>query len=583
MRRSRFSALGLAVRDRSGIRLGDETGMALVMALGIMLVLAVTLTTVITFTASGARDSHRVNAGQKATALAEGGLNNALAVLNENYPCTACYPGPSTLLPARTTNYSSGSVTWSGVLDAAPPAAGWGDEWRLTATATVPNPTGPNTAPVTRTLNAVVPVIPPKTSEVGEENPLNYIYAYDELRFLQSVIVASPVYATGDLYLENSSTISEFIGNIPGNKNRVAVGGNFYAMQNANKIGQVNGTANPANNLEATYIVGNCNTKKYDNNFTMHPCAYGSTLPNDQIWADATGNVIPPDFLDYIPALTCCAPYPNNPQLAPVQSGVGDSNMGRAYKSADLGPRSPCTTGSVPFRFDTVSGVPDNLINNSATPAGSAPIDLTPDSSGPSSNDYLDSYSCTSARGEISWNNVSKTFRVDGTVFIDGSAAITSSRSNQAKVTGQGALFLTGTFLMKNALMCVVTAGSGNNTKCDTTTNSWDPNVGSLIIIADGDGGYDSTQKQDNNIISGEGITLKGSYFQGGLIANKDISVDTTSEMQGPMISVYNDVLAGQTNLLTFPPIKFAPSGADSAIGPPPLAQLLPPRQFGGG
>ena len=41
----------------------------------------------------GARDSKRVNAGQKATALAEAGLSNALAVLNQNYPCVRLLPG----------------------------------------------------------------------------------------------------------------------------------------------------------------------------------------------------------------------------------------------------------------------------------------------------------------------------------------------------------------------------------------------------------------------------------------------------------------------------------------------------------
>ena len=60
------------------------------------------------------------------------------------------------------------------------------------------------------------------------------------------------------------------------------------------------------------------------------------------------------------------------------------------------------------------------------------------------------------------------------------------------------------------------------------------------LIVADGDGGYDTTQNQANNVIAGQGIILKSSDFQGALIANKDISVDTTSQMQGPMISVYN-------------------------------------------
>ena len=551
-------------------RVRDERGMALVMALGIMLVLTITLTTVITFTAAGARDSHRVNAGQKAYALAEAGVNNALAVLNQNYPCTGCYPGNPALLPARTTTYSTGSVRWSGTLQAAPLGYDWSDEWRLTATSTVPNPTGPSAAPITRTVKAVVPIIIPAASSIGDSNPLNYIYAKSNVTFEQSVIVASPVYATNDLHLENQATISEFIGNVPGIKNRMAVGGVFFAAQNANKVGHVLGTGNPANNLEKAYVVGGCNTKQYDNNGSTHACVYGSGSPIDQIWGDATGNFIPPGFIDYIPELTCCAPYPNNASLTPTAIPPADSNVGRAYKTADIGPRSPCTSGSVPFTFDGAGG-PDNLINNSATPTGTPAVDLTPASS----------YSCQSARGELSWNGA--TLRVQGTVFIDGSAKITASRSQQAKVTGQGALFLTGTFMMKNALLCVKTLGNGNGTKCDTTTGAWDPNIGALIIVADGDGGYDTTQNQSNNVSAGEGINLKGSYFQGGLIANKNVNVDTTSEMQGPMLSVYRDVFAGQSNVLTFPPISFAPSGGGAAIGPPPIAQLLPPQQFQGG
>ena len=75
---------------------------------------------------------------------------------------------------------------------------------------------------------------------------------------------------------------------------------------------------------------------------------------------------------------------------------------------------------------------------------------------------------------------------------------------------------------------------------------------------------------------------MKGSDFQGGLIANKDIGVDTTSKMQGPMVSVYHTVNAGQSNVLSFPPILFSPSG-ESILGPAPTPKLLPPQQFGGG
>ena len=74
----------------------EEEGVALVLAIVSMLVLTITLTAVIFITAAGARDAHRSNAGQKASALAESGINNALAVLNANYPGIVVYPGDRT-------------------------------------------------------------------------------------------------------------------------------------------------------------------------------------------------------------------------------------------------------------------------------------------------------------------------------------------------------------------------------------------------------------------------------------------------------------------------------------------------------
>jgi hypothetical protein len=556
----------------------EEEGVALVLAIVTMLVLTITLTAVMFMTAAGARDAHRTNAGQRAYSLAESGVNNALAVLEANYPGTAGYPGDNTLLTTCpgslptvcpfTSTYPTGSVQWSGTLDNSAPGAGWADQWNIVATATVSNPTGPGAAPVTRTVKAVVPVIKPIVTPIGQNNPLNFIYG-NAVNFPQSVIVASPVFAVNDLRLGNSSTISEWIGNVAGNPNKVAVGGNFYEEQNANKAGHVNGGATPANDLGEMYVHGQCSTKA--NNQTLHACAWGAT---DQIWATLNGSTIPSDFLDFVPKLTCCSPYTYHASLAPFETAR--SSMGEAYRTADLGPLAPCTTGSLPASvfprgLDTASGA-DLDLNNSATPAGTAAINLTP----------ALSYSCKSRAGELSWNNATKKLTVRGTVFLDGSATITSAASAQATDIGQGTLILTGTFMMKNALMCVKTTGNGNGTHCDTAAGAWDPNVGALVIIADGDGGYDTTQNQGNNVIAGQGINIKSSDFQGGLIANKDVGVDTTSEMQGPMISVYHTVDAGQSNLLTFPPILFAPSG-ESTLGPAPVPKLLPPRNFGGG
>src|SRR5262249_33783294 len=145
-------------------------------------------------------------------------------------------------------------------------------------------------------------------------------------------------------------------------------------------------------------------------------------------------------------------------------------------------------------------------------------------------------------------------------VFLDGSATVTSAPSAQATDLGQGTLILTGTFMMKNALMCVKTTGNGNGTHCDTAAGAWDPNVGALVIIADGDGGYDTVQGQSNNVSAGQATNIKTPDSQGGRTANRDISVDPPSRMRGPMISVSHAGDAAQSNLLPFPPILFAPS-----------------------
>ena len=80
-----------------------------------MLVLTITLTSVLFMTAAGARDANRTNAGQKAYVLAEAGVNNALAVLNENYPNTT-NPYPGTKLPVE-------SADAAGRLPGRPPLA----------------------------------------------------------------------------------------------------------------------------------------------------------------------------------------------------------------------------------------------------------------------------------------------------------------------------------------------------------------------------------------------------------------------------------------------------------------------------
>jgi hypothetical protein len=253
--------------------------------------------------------------------------------------------------------------------------------------------------------------------------------------------------------------------------------------------------------------------------------------------------------------------------------------MGLAYVLSELGPLSPCDpatkTGTPPI-FDTASGTPDISINLSATPTTA--INLTPAAS----------YTCKAIAGgttlgELSWNATSCLLTVKGRIFIDGSIYIAPScGSGVARYTGLAQIVASGTFGMKNSSICATHAGYTG--ACDYTAASpWNPNLSALIIVADGAAGGCCGQGQGSDFNVGEGIEIKSADFQGALIANKAIRIETTSKMQGPMISVYNGVFAGQSNDIIFPPILFAPSGDDGIISDPPKPALLPPQDFAGG
>ena len=147
--RQQLTRLGDACARSRVVR--DERGIALIMAMGIMLILTVALTTVIFLTASGARDASRTNSGEKAYAIAEAGLNNALAQLAPHYP-TFTPAGLSSWVSPTTQAYPGGGacsgttdcVAWTGTFS--------GSDWTLTGTGTVFNPSGGTS--IARTVSA---------------------------------------------------------------------------------------------------------------------------------------------------------------------------------------------------------------------------------------------------------------------------------------------------------------------------------------------------------------------------------------------------------------------------------------------
>jgi Tfp pilus assembly protein PilX len=555
-------------RERLDLR--EERGIALIMAIGILFVLSISLGTVLYVTSASARHAEHSNAGQKAYALAEAGLDNALAVLNTKYPSTSVYPGdtpPGTFLPTRVTTYNEGKATWSGTLQFVN-APGWTWEWAITSIGEVANPTGPGTANVTRTIKAKVPVVMPPEQPVGSDGTLNWIYAGDSARFTNSVSIASPVYTWRHLSLENGAHISGIPG-ISGVVQKLAVGGgpaggNLTMEQKADTVGE-------DAPLAAVHINGLCASKTVGP--TLHNCIWGGTgaNPHDQVWGTIHDNTVPPNLI-IKPELTCCSPVAGS--IAPTPPAGTTSQMGFWYQNAQLGPYIPCNGPAAPRQPVFETG--DNTINNSATP--SIPFNLTP-----STGDYT----CKNVvggqtLGELTWNATTKKLKLKGTMYIDGSATVDSvgySGNPVFEYDGQGTLVLSGTFAVKNAKICAVVKSND----CDVAAGAWDPNNEAFIVVADGDGGNGGAQSQGNIVDAGNGIQLKGSSFQGALIANKDIEVETTSDEQGPMISVYNWVVTGQTGVLTFPAVHFAPSGGGGITQPLPPAQLLAPQHIAAG
>ena len=87
------------------------------------------------------------------------------------------------------------------------------------------------------------------------------------------------------------------------------------------------------------------------------------------------------------------------------------------------------------------------------------------------------------------------------------------------KYQGQGLIYGSGSFVLKNTKMCAVVAG----TDCDFSTNAWDPNQNALGIVANGTlGGVQAVQ----NAVD---VEVTSSSFQGILAGVKSIEVTTSS------------------------------------------------------
>ncbi|MGZ4352127.1 MAG: hypothetical protein ACXVZ4_01160 [Gaiellaceae bacterium] len=387
-------------------------------------VLLLMATTALRFTASSGRTAAYAGAKTQAYHFAEAGIDEAMSILS--LPSNNALD--PTLLPAsKTDSFRGGTVTWGATLSML------SSTWTITSTGSVANPTGPHTAAAARTLRATVHINPTLTQPLN--NPAwNYVYATrpassgcDET-IQQSVSIASPLFVTGNLCLQNSASI------VAG---PLVVKGYLDLQQRGNIVGSA--------------------TKKISDAHIGNGCRYQSNGAFQKPCPGAVDNVFA-TVLDSTPtAVTPPVVY-----------------WDAWYRNAMPGPYFPCSQASgTPPTFDTTPPDGRNGTYNAT------PFNLTPSSS----------YTCKTGGGQLSWDATKHLLTVSGTIFIDGSAYIQNGAVNE--YNGQATLYLSGTLLIKNSklcaglsadkstcdvttwnpnteLLCVVANGSGGQ------VNSWD-------------------------------------------------------------------------------------------------------------
>lgn len=448
-------------------RIGDEQGIALILTLGVLVVTSFMLISVVQYTSGAGRGASMTKAEQSAYALAEAGVNNAMSVLG-NPDNNALN---STLLPSRTTAYAGGSVVWSGTLNQNTA------RWTVTSIGSVANPTKPGGVPRTRRIVAQIDVIPTLSQPLNSQ-AWNYVYSRGtnttgacDMTLQQSVAINSPLLVTGNLCMENTSSLL---------KGPVVIGGKL-TMTNGNTVGT------STTNLSSVAVGGTC-SKSNPSAASQTPCTGGAAV---KIYANTVSSsppVIPEPAVDW--------------------NGW--------YKNANPGPYYPCTTvsGTPPAFESGDQGVLPNTDVTKRNNSIASVVNLTPSTS----------YSCQTVAGELTWNATTKVLTVNGTMYIDGSAKIENSAVNS--YSGFATIYLSGTLLIKNASMCAVIVSGA----CDTS--SWTSNSRMLVFVANGNGSNAGHQSQTG---AGNGIQLTSARFQGALYATYGIDVQTTSSADGPL------------------------------------------------
>jgi Tfp pilus assembly protein PilX len=437
---------------RLAARLRDERGVAMVMAIGITLVLAMSTMAMIEFTSSGSRTSSLSRSSSIAQSLAEAGINDAQARLNDpaNNALTpslltgtvACPNGVAACFESA---YDGGTTRWYGTFNAA------ASVWTITSWGLTRNPTD-GTLTVQRVIRATTAVVADPTQPYNG-TAWNYVLATGTSNSTTCDVIVNEnawidvdFYIQGNLCLDNNGGVIE-----PDHAKPVElIVHGKVEFENHGHVG-----LSTTDRISKAKIGGGCTTNI---NHAGHVCTTAD------------------DF--YVGEYTQIPTQIN----APVPDYAG------WYATAKPGPRFPCTTATGP--------VPtwDNDTTLNLATAGSAPtFNLTP-----STQSYSCKYEQNGATvGELTWSHTTKRLTIRGVMYFDGS--MTASGATIV-YDGSATIYLTGTITFANdTIFCAVNVG----TACDF--NTWDPSSEMLIFVANGGSNV-------NSVVINNGTHFQGGF-----------------------------------------------------------------------
>lgn len=275
-----------------------EAGQALVLVVVMMLIISIGVVAVIAMTGTADGDTKRENARTDALSVAEAGVANGLSILSNSVRPLDPATLPSSSSP-QVEAVGGGTVSWYGSVT--------GDRWTITATSSVPNPTGGG--PVSRTVS-----VGARVGSTFTDPAWKYAYSTGSscTALDGAVQVTAPLYTRGDLCVSGNATVAG---------SPVEVTGTIETADSAS----VGSGGSPVAEL---HVAGGCRAGSSGPFNT--PCT-----PADGVYATAQ---------DAAPAAIAKPPI----------------DLGFWYANAQPGPAHSCTSGSFPGGFDA-----DGTLNRS--------------------------------------------------------------------------------------------------------------------------------------------------------------------------------------------------------------------------